>query len=177
MNLQKVIDQLRQNASIFGGRVAGAADFAQATEQQGWMGLPAAYVIPLDEDATPNEFGNGLEQHVTERIGVVVELDNSADRLSSKAVATLNEVRSAVWAALLNWRIDPDHGAQALYYGGGRVLDFDRARLFYQLELCLDRLLTDQEGWQEPTEPLTEIDVDVQVGGREVPGIRIPLPQ
>ncbi len=186
MDLNAAIMQLRRQAPIFGGdpitgkngRVAGAADFAQAIEDQAWMDLPAAYVIPLDEDSDENPPGPGLDQHITERIGVIVELDNTADRRGQAPAAQLHDVRTAVFAALLNWRIDPVSAAQGLAYGGGRLLQLDRARLFFQWEFTLHRLLTDADGWQEPTPDFAEVDVRVRDDGHLIgPELHILLPQ
>lgn len=186
MDLNAAILQLRKHVPMFGGdpvtgangRVAGAADFAQAIEDQAWMELPAAYVIPLDEDSDENPPGPGLDQHISERIGVIVELDNRADRRGQASAAMFAAIRAAVFAALLNWRIDPVAAAQGLNYGGGRLLQFDRARLFYQWEFTLRRLLTDADGWQEPTPVFAEIDVTVRDDGHPAgPGLQVLLPQ
>ena len=185
MDLDAAILQLRRNVPVFGGdaatgaggRVAGAADFARAIEDQAWMLLPAAYVIPLDEDTDENPGGNGLVQIVTERIGVIVEFDNSTDRRGQASAEQFLAVRTAVWAALLNWRIDPVNAAQGLSYGGGRLLQFDRARLFYQWEFVLHRQLTDSDGWQEPVDDLTELDVQVDDAGAAGLALHILLPQ
>ena len=174
MNIDLVIGQIRANMPVFGQRVAGAADFARAVEDQTWMDAPACYVIPLDEDADENPPGQGLEQHVAERIGVIVEFDNTADRRGQAASEQFEAMRTAVWACLLNWRIDPLAGAQGFIYGGGQLLSFDRARLFYQWEFVLHRLLTDADGWQEPVDTLTEIQVGTASQARPTsPGLQV----
>lgn len=185
MDLNAAIMQLRKYAPMFGGdpitgeggRVAGAADFAQAIEDQAWMALPAAYVIPLDEDTDENPPGPGLDQHISERMGVIVEMDNTADRRGQASASQFAPIRTAVFAALLNWRIDPIMAAQGLAYGGGRLLQFDRARLFYQWEFVLHRLLTDADGWQEPILDFAEIDVRVRDDGAPAgPDLHVLLP-
>lgn len=150
MNLDLVMTQLKTYAPMFGGRVAGAANFAVGLETQVWMDLPAAYVIPLDEDASENLDVAGLRQTITERIGIIVELDNAADRRGQAPAATLNDARAAVFAAVLGWHIAPDRSARGLYYGGGQLREFDRARLFYQFEFCLDATYTYADGFQQP---------------------------
>ena len=165
---------MRAHIPLLGSRIAGAADFAKAVEDQGWMGLPAAYVVPLDEEADANPDGTGLDQHVTERIAVIVEYDNSSDRRGQSVAEQYEAMRAAIWAALLNWRVDPLNASQGLCYAGGQMLKFDRARLFYQYEFTLRRLLTDMDGYQEPVYPLNEIDVKRPVVG---PEIHVVLPQ
>lgn len=173
MDIDLAIQQLRVNLQPVGGRVAGAAGFAKSTQDQAWMELPAAYVLPGDEDADENPPGNGLDQHVIERIKVIVEFDNSLDRRGQAASEQYSPMRAAVWACLLNWRIDPQNAAQGLYYEGGRMLDFDRARLFYEWTFALRRQLSDLDGWQEPSDPLMEVDFARSVK----PVAQILLPQ
>lgn len=179
MDIDAVITHLRANVPVLAGRVAGAADFARSLESQVSLTLPAAYVIPLDEDAEPNPPGSGLRQNVTERIGVVVEFANDADRRGQVAATSRDAMRTALWAALLNWRIDPVRAAQGLFYAGGQLRDFDRARLFYQWDFALEITITQDDGWQEPTAPLAEIDLGLttEAGGGAGPTIHIPLPQ
>lgn len=149
MNLDLVMTQLKTYAPLFAGRVAGAANFAVGLETQVWMDLPAVYVIPLDEDSSENTDAAGLRQTITERIGIIVELDNIADRRGQAPSATLNDARAAVFAAVLNWHIDPNRSPRGLYYGGGQLREFDRARLFYQFEFCLDTQYTYADGFQQ----------------------------
>jgi hypothetical protein len=167
MKIDKVIEQLKAYAAMFEGRVAGAADFAQGVESQVWLTLPAAYVIPLDEDATENVDTTSLRQYVTERIGVIVEIDNSTDRRGQAAATSIDDARTWIFKALLNWHIDPNRSARGLYYGGGQLREFDRARLFYQFEFCLDSTISYDDGFQVGGTPLTQFDktyVDAQTG-------------
>jgi len=157
MDLPAVIVHLRANAPIFGGRVAGAANFTKALETEGMLDLPAAYVVPADDDATENLEANLLVQDVTERFSVIVELPNDADRRGQRATTLYDPVRAALWAALLNWRLDPVKAAKGLYYAGGSLLDLDRARLFYRWDFAQDIRITDEDGWQQPLIPLTSI--------------------
>lgn len=157
MNLQAVIEQIKANCPLFGGRVAGAAEFA-ASKDQVWMDLPACYVIPLEESAGENTISNALRQLITEQVGVVVEFDNRADRRGQSVAETFEDMKAGIFAAVLNWRLDPQRAARGLEYAGSRLLDFDRARLFYQWDFSLTSLITDKDGWQVPAEPLTLID-------------------
>ena len=159
MNISAVIAQLRMYAPVFEGRVAGAADFSKGLEDAVWMAQPAAYVIPLDEEAGENRSQDGLVQLITERIGVIVAFDNTTDRRGQGPATDLHEVRAAVWSALLNWRPYPDSEGRGFSYGGGQLRDFDRGRLFYQWEFVIETTVTDDDGWQAPTAPLTDINV------------------
>jgi len=165
VNLDAVITQLRSAATSFGGRVAGAANFAEVVENEVQMDLPAAYVIPLEDEAEPNEQQPGLHQVITERIGVVLHLTNAAsaggDRRGQAPVRGLDDLRLEVFAAILNWRPATAGlpSSRAFEYASGRLLDFDRARLFWQMEFTLETTVTDSDGWQATAEDLEEIDV------------------
>jgi hypothetical protein len=68
-------------------------------------------------------------------------------------------MRGAVFAAILNWLPAGEMAPRGLSYGGGRILTFDRARLFWQFEFVLGTQITDADGWQTTPLPLLEIDV------------------
>jgi len=164
MNIQAVISQLKTYAPIFGNRVAGAAEFAQSVEKQVFITLPAAYVMPRDEDAERNNEGtNCLFQRVWERITVVVELDNSTNRQGTVAITSVETVKYVVFAALLNWRIDPNNCPRGLEYAGGRLGNVDRGRLFYEFDYQLEVIITDDDGFQVTPDVLNTIETDIQI--------------
>ncbi len=172
MNLAAVIQQLRDHAPVFGGRVAGAADYAKGVAEQVWMALPAAYVVPEDEDpGQQTATGGGFNQDVTEAFGLIVVFDNSTataagDRRGQTVTHGYDAMRRAVFRALLNWRPPPSDGdvlraAQGLYYTGGELVGYDRARLFYQWNFALDTLISDADGWQDTLPDLDGVDITV----------------
>lgn len=171
MNISLVISQIRQIAAVFNGNVAGAAEYASGVEDQVWLPMPAAYVIPLEEEASENQSMNGLWQISTESVGIIVLLDNTADRRGQAPVATLDQVKASLFTAILNWRPDSsadnatqpagnpeqDHETRGFRLERGGIIAFDRARLRYQWDFALDVTFTDADGWQPPATPLTEI--------------------
>lgn len=168
MNLDKVITQIKSKVAIFNGNVAGAAAYANAVADQVWLPTPAAYIIPLDEDSTGNEQQSGLQQIITERIGVIVQLDNTGDRRGQGAILEYDGARTALFSQILDWRPDWDvnnptanREARGLYYAGGRLVDFDRARLFYQFDFALDITVTEADGWSPDSVALTSIGIHV----------------
>ncbi|MDE2342920.1 MAG: hypothetical protein KGL63_05930 [Betaproteobacteria bacterium] len=179
MNIDAVAAQLRSVAAIFNGSVAGAAAYANAVVDQTWLPLPAAYVIPDEEDAEPNESMTGTYQQVHERVSVIVVFptlsaggnQDLTDRRGQAAAAQLRSIRAAIFKALLNWRPDPDGidtteqiEARGMYYVGGRFPQegaFDRARFFYQFTFGLDTLITDSDGWQPTGVPLTQVKATI----------------
>lgn len=64
MRLDPIIAALRRRCPSFENRFAGAAEWAGLTEDEA-PALPAAYVVPLAEDAGGNESRVGYLQTVT----------------------------------------------------------------------------------------------------------------
>lgn len=176
MDLVAVVAQLKAYVPAFEKRVAGAADFATGLESQVWQALPAAYVVPMKDEAEANDEQNGLRQVITERVGVVVEFDNSQDRRGQEVTLLYESMRTALFKALLNWRIDPDRAPRGLAYGGGELVQFDRARLFYQFDFTLQIQIDDDDGFQVGWPPLVEIDANSNPGDPWLPA-RVVLPQ
>ena len=176
MNLPDIVAQLRAAAPLFGGRVAGAADFATGLETQVWQDLPAAYVIPLDDEAEPNDAQNAIYQIVNERIGVIVEFENGVDRRGQTVTALYEPTRAGLFAALLNWNPDPTRAPRGFMYAGGHLIQFDRKRLFYQWEFNLPITITEVDGWQPDSTPLLEIDANSDPGNPPFPAKAV-LPQ
>ena len=145
--LSATIEHLRRNVPALGGRIAGAADYVTALQSDNaTMQLPAGYVLPLDQEANGNLVMVGLEQIVTRTFGVVVEFA-VADRRGQAPAMRYDEIQEQLCRALLLWQPQaaiggpgtgrvPNH--QGFYLAGGRMLDFNRARLFYQWEFALD---------------------------------------
>lgn len=183
MNLLSVVTQIQTYCTPLGSRVSGAADFATGLETVVNMPLPAAFVLPLEDDAQDNEALNGLRQFVTERIGVVLQFDNtvSSDADARTGFAGIGQVyamRTALFAAILNWLPPGAMAPRGLAYGGGRMLTFDRARLFWQFEFTLETQITDSDGWQSTSVPLLEIDVtEAEPAGTPAAIVQILLPQ
>ena len=179
MNIDTVVQQLRTFATIFDGNVAGAAAYANGVQDQVWMPLPAAYVIPAEEDAEPNESMTGTYQIVHERVSVIVVFPTLSaggaagltDRRGQAAAAQLRTIRASIFKAILNWQPDPDGidtteqiEGRAIYYLGGRFPQegaFDRSRFFYQFTFGLDTTITDDDGWNPTGTPLTQVKATI----------------
>lgn len=161
MILATFIAQLRANAPMFNGRVAGAAEFTRGLRDYSTsLPLPAAYVVPLAQEADPNDSWGGLQQLVHIGVGVIVELDAQNDRRGQAPAMDLDDVREQVWASVLNLQIGDCRMARGTYYTGARSLDLDRARLFYQFEFGADWLITEADGVQVLGVPIQSIELD-----------------
>lgn len=170
MNISLVIEQLRRFCPALGGRVGGAADFEVGTEtvvaimdpRTGKLAYPSAVVIPLEDEPGGNEIMGGNLQTVVETIGVIVMLDAAADRRGQTAASGVEAMKYAIFRALLGWNIDPNRGARGLYYAGGELLTFDRARLFWIFRMSFDASIADADGFQPLGDPLVHIVETIQ---------------
>ncbi len=164
MNLDNVITRLRVACPSFAGRVAGAAEFA-GLPPNSKVALPAAFVIPNADQAGQQQSQNRYRQTITDRIAIVVVLDNSADRRGQAAVAEIHDIRAELWRALLLWPPGPEY--DGLVYEGGQGVDMDAARLYYQFEFSAEAEIgiedTAQPGMVEQMPRLAGIDVRTDV--------------
>lgn len=137
MNLAQIILELRARCTAqFGtpARVGGAAEFRLLPEAAN-LTVPAAYVLPLDENVAEQQSETDYLQIVTDNFAVIVVLSNVADERGQAAANNVHDMRAALWAALLGLQIPP---YDAIQYAGGQVLQVDRARLYYQFEFSAD---------------------------------------
>jgi hypothetical protein len=159
-----LIAQLRSNAPVFGGRVAGAAEYQRGLRDYNTsLPLPAAYVLlPLAQEAEPNDSFGGLFQIVHVHFGVAVELDAQRDRRGQAPMMDLEAIWAEVNASILNLYIDDCHFVpKGVYVTGGRFLEgLDRARVFYQFEYGYDWQITDADGVQPIAIPLVSVELD-----------------
>jgi len=145
MNLNVIIAQLRQRAPIFtDGTVAGAARF-QVLPEAANLPMPAAYVLPMDEQPQDQASQNGYQQTVEERFAVVVALSNRADERGQGAASNLDTVRRALFKALLGFVPAEDYDVVA--FEGGQLLHLDRARLYYQFEFSVQYAISTADTW------------------------------
>lgn len=142
----EIVEALKaRTASTFGGRIAGAAEFA-VIEQDAKLIYPCAYVILLDDAAEPNTSDNGYKQTVRDSFAVIVLLSNSADELGKSSVAQVLQIRNVLNRALLSWQPDSEHGP--IEYEGGQLLTVDRARLYWQYEYSAETEFTEADTYQ-----------------------------
>lgn len=168
MILGAVIEQLRTVCAgpPLEGRVAGAADFVRGLQNyNATMRLPAAYVIPLTQESPGFQVMIGAIQTIIKTIGVVVEFDATNDRRGQHPAMDFDMMEAALLKALLMWPPaqcrTPNY--QGFYFAGGRFLDLDRARLFYQWEFALPFQLAQEDAWEPPSEPLDQLDLRVHL--------------
>lgn len=164
MNLTPIINALRQRCPSFQRRFAGAAEWAGLTVEEA-PPMPAAYVVPLREDASDNESVNSYYQTITNTFGVIVLVDNAADIRGQGATARLDSLRPELFKALLSWHQEPKDEFSEIVYQGGSLLYMDDARLSFQFEFSYETYLDFFDTYQkvelEELPDFEGMDVDV----------------
>lgn len=102
MKTQEIIDRLKSECPILGGRVAGSADYDLAIEEN-TFNTPCAYVVELSKSSKPNQLLGGFSQCVTLQIGVMMIVSNQRDSTGHAAHEDLQIVANEVWDALCGW--------------------------------------------------------------------------
>ena len=136
MLLQPVIDHITATAGVgvlAGGfrKALGASGFAAA--QADLKMPPVAYVIPLGDTAAASDLqGLSYEQHVTERFGVMLAVQNLKDVRGDAVNSALETLRRATIDNMLGFQPATDY--DPVQYGGGRLLMLDVAVIWWQLD-------------------------------------------
>jgi len=87
------------NTTAIFKQTGGASALGQAQAEARTM--PAAFVVLLSESATRNQSGTSFtSQTVTQRVGVVLAVDNKRDRSGEAGMDELETARDAVFTAL-----------------------------------------------------------------------------
>lgn len=132
MKLSPVIATLRARCGLFEGRVGGAGQFKNLP-QIGKLPLPAAYVLPANDEAGEQKSQTDYWQDLREGFSVVVVLDNTRDERGQAATFdAVHDVRAELWRALLGW--SPEQNSGPITYLGGELLELDRGRIYYQYD-------------------------------------------
>jgi len=159
MKLSPIILQLIASSTSFGSNIAGAAELAAAKSQT--YSVDRAFVVQLVENATPNDQEAGLNQELNEIFAVVVAINNTTDRRGQTAHDNLFGIRAEIFSSILNWTLP---GAEAaIEYVSGRLLDMNRAYLWYQFEFSAITRLTDDDGLQIVADPFLHANVKIDI--------------
>lgn len=145
MKLGPIVLKLRLAETRFENRIAGAGELAFALK--GALQAEMAFVVQLNETASPNTLDSSISQKITERFGIVVMLQNDIsqkDKTGLTAYDSLFEIRTQLFSALLGWQMS---GAEGLVsYAGGRVLGINRAQFWYQFEFEVNTRIDEDDG-------------------------------
>ena len=146
MQLEIIIQALRERCPGFAGRVGGAAGFKELEESSA-LPVPSAFVIPLDDNPMDNKSLNNVSQELTDSFAVIVAVSNTLDERGQAAHSSVCDLRAELWSALLGWC--PDATYNGITYEGGTLLRMNRARLWYQFEFGAEMEIGPEDGWQE----------------------------
>jgi hypothetical protein len=128
-----------QNACPLVKSVSGSADFVTAETMLGNK-LPAAFVVPLADPASPNTSATMLvSQRVVQQFGVIVAVSNVRDATGQQAVSDLFAVRNQIITALLGWV--PAGAVAGMEFGGGKLVDMNDQVLWWQDDFNVDSYL------------------------------------
>jgi hypothetical protein len=169
MKVTPIVLHLREHCPTFAGRVAAAIEF-EAARDAGLMDLPAAYVVPTQDDASDNLTQNAVMQLITEKFDVVVVISTQDARGQSR-IDELHAIRASLWRALVGLLPYAQWGP--ITYQGGSLLMLNRERILYRFGFAMEFNLGgadvngDPETWHDwflaglpPLEGIT-INVDV----------------
>jgi hypothetical protein len=120
MDLDLIITRLKATLTGFKA-IGGAADLDAAIG--GAVAVPAAFVIPLADSASPNGMIGFHEQLITQAFGVVLVAANRRDTTGAAALTDLNALRRQVRDALAGWAPTPE--GEPVEIVGGRMLQLD----------------------------------------------------
>jgi hypothetical protein len=167
MKLSTIILALRAGNTYFGNRIGGAIDLARV--QSNTLIDEVAFVIPLGEDASENDGDTAINQVIKERFGVicVIKNDNNASEKSGiLAYDVLDTVRAGLVKILVNFDIGYE---SSIEYSAGRLLDIDRAWLWWQYEFVFtSRLASVLDGSGE----IEYRDIDERKSPEQLPDLK-----
>ncbi len=163
MNIDAVITQLRTYCPDLNA-VGGAADYDAITSpQQGAnpISLPAGFVVPLSDVISDNTAANGVWQQVDEQVCVVLVVSAAQDRRGQAAAASIETLKYAVHRALLGWIPTGSEcrAERGLRFTSNTPSERSGARLCWELTYSLPIILSDEDGWTPPSDPLEEVDI------------------
>ncbi|HGM5579285.1 TPA: hypothetical protein ACKP22_000943 [Pseudomonas putida] len=127
MRITPIIEHLKAECPQFEGRIAGGLDWDPVAGAQ-QLAAPAAFVIPVGDDAEEPMAQNAAAQAVRDSFDVCVVLDN-ADERGQAAADLVHAVRATLCRALMGLQVDKD--TDPICYDRGDLILMDRAKVVY----------------------------------------------
>lgn len=172
MRIGAVILKLRYDKTSFKNFIGGAAQLQLAI--QNTLITDMAFVIPLLENASENNYSTDINQTITERFGIVVALKNDVSQSNIEGIIAferLHDIRSEFFKSLLKWEI-PD-GESFITYRGGKLLDINPAYLWYQFEFeYISRLVGNELQTKQVENQTTKINEMAAEMAKEQAGLQ-----
>jgi hypothetical protein len=121
MDLQPVIDRLKASLTGFKS-IGGVVDLDAAIN--GVVAVPAAFVMPLSEEATANDLLGQTSQRIVSQLGVVLVCSNRRDSTGAAALNDLHSLQMQVRNLLVGW-IPDAATAEPVHLAGSSLMKFD----------------------------------------------------
>ncbi|WP_425404621.1 phage tail terminator protein [Hwanghaeella sp.] len=146
MMLSPIIAAIRERCPSFANRVAGAADY-DALEESTRVVVPAAFVVPMDDQADPVVNGsNDVRQALEDSFRVVVLLSNTADQRGQASYDQVHLIRAELWAGILGW--EPDENHNPIEYRGSDLIARSRAFLIWGFDFSAATEITEEDAYR-----------------------------
>lgn len=105
--------------------------------------VPAAYVLPLAEQADRNQqLSPGTLQLHRCRMGVILFAHHAGDASGSRSVTALHDLREAVQAALVAWMPSISTQCTPAVFVGGELIDATAGTTVWRDEFEVDRYVS-----------------------------------
>lgn len=115
--------EARLKATLTGVKSVGTSvDLDAAID--GVVAVPAAFVLPLADSATPMDMTGSTNERETQAFGVVHVVSNRRDAQGAASLSDLNTLRLNLRNALVGWVPDAATG-EPVHRAGGRLLRLD----------------------------------------------------
>lgn len=139
ISLTPLIEYLKPKPVNFDGlwfrAVGGAATFAKIQPKN--LPLPAAWIV---RSADKVQHAGERAEEVTLGFDVVIAIENAREHYDGETDDILLKYRLAVNKLLLGWEIEPD--VCPLNFGGGQVLEYTDADLYWRDRYNFEALIT-----------------------------------
>lgn len=156
MRTDLVIERLREKLTSWHDRIFGAAEL-KAAEDKSRLLMPSAYVMYGGSTAKTLSYET-FDQEIDERLRLLVILDNTQDRTGKSAQDQIHTIRAAIFAALLNYRLDED--SHSLQFVGDSMAEMNKAQYMHVFEFKLVGRLQEEDGTPLDLENFNSIYAD-----------------
>lgn len=132
--INPVIIRLSDTVADLHQRVSDVADLAELVKTDNLpKAMPAAWVLPIGEDAEPAaDMAGGFRQRVAETVGIVLVHRVAGDATGKKARLAIDNLADEVKQSLIAWA--PVDGIDPFEYRRARLLAMNAGAVFLQLD-------------------------------------------
>lgn len=98
-----------------------------------------------------------MRQTVNEYFDVLVITDGTKDRTGIAGFTLSEQAKVDIYKAIFNFIPDPNYYRIGISVVGDELEAYDNARIIMRYKFCAKRLITDLDGWNPSSAPLTQI--------------------